>query len=614
MASTANISVDVVENATEGKPTMFSMLKDTHKELKKIDLQRESLKDEIANLYDAISRAQSTYWINQSKAFETFVAEGGVNNFEQWRSKFARQESAEAKKVAENQAELRSQIAHHHNSIAQLDGEYWAKWHACMHYIAEVPAKKPSPQHLEPAEVPGLSVSQHQSSTVVATAASSPPRSGPSRIATSPGAPPIPYQSQHHSKTISETQEQPDQQYSSRASRAFSGVMDVTPGQVYQAYYQHPSSVERGWYMALALPFQGDAWAKDINLDFAMDMMDLQDGFPDCYVPQVEKIYHTGANGIVTTTEAISSLKGWAPGYEDGGPRVKERRFLFLFFDDRKPAKLRIPAKPGQKMTFTKSALSNMPIDWVAASDLRPADIKVEGSVRGRKTAEKFKKMMESLASLEKGVEGGMACDASRLSADTSIFSHDDLSRSLSRPPAHEDGQTDERKADLKKSATEAIKMSHIVQDDLANSTRFAHEANTMDIDEDYASTSSTHHNQAVKDDPNKFDEGVGMDYDLMDYDLEGAKVSSQLPPLRGPSLGGPSHERLPSFSEIFGARPLLLSQRSPTLSNSAGSFHHEERFASIDSGWHSQGGGSSASDEPRIFGGHGSFRLGMEP
>lgn len=220
-----------------------------------------------------------------------------------------------------------------------------------------------------------------------------------------------------------ESQRSPSQRSPSLpAYPGFPGLTDVIPGEVYQIYYDHDLQSQRGWYLGTPLPWNGDSWDDKINLAFSMSNMDLRDGFPECYIPFVTttaKSIGEGSDSTRTSTPAaesegdqeeettITGLADWAPGFEHGGPRVLERSFLFLFFDDRKPRHLMIPKRAGEKMHMTKAGLSRVPIDWVKAQDVRTMDDKVDGPLRGTKTGRSFTKMMELFNQIKTKEQGG---------------------------------------------------------------------------------------------------------------------------------------------------------------------------------------------------------------
>lgn len=658
---------DAPKNASEGKPpTLFAMLRNTHRELKAIDQRRDALHDEVNNLNTASAQATSEYWVNQSKAFEKFVAKGGANIFEQWRARFATNESAEAKKVAQRQAEMRAEIKHLQEEIARLDSEYWAKWQACMDVLSDTPGKKPPPRSPGPSRQPEAQLERRHDQSLATAAASSPQqptleRHGSSSAAKAspsqqPVVPATPLNTKSPSPPPAATgylagrQAQAEQPLPVPAASRWHGVTDAVPGQIYQAYYEHPSSTERGWYMGTPLPWDGSDWAKDINLDFSMSQMDLEDGFPECYAPGITTVEREDGNGNVVPNEIITSLSDWTPGFEDGGPRVRERRFLFLWFDDRKPGKLKIPkaVKPGQKMEFTKSALASMPIDWVSAKNLRHLNVKVDGSVRGRKTADKFTKMMDRLTSPRQNGADEMDYEAegdvTGLSANTTGFSHEsssampELGRGSGTQMMPEAPMVPESQAYDSEQYAAALRGGFTAQHDEempdsdastvgatpVNKRRVQNDRDDfhlsspaddddkmdIDVDDDYAGTHIPQRAAAAGGDhaDDKFDEGVGMDYDLEELAKlpgQAAAAAPRLPPIQPSSPAAP---RLPSLREVFGDGVLAPSRRwsggySPT-SAWAGRAYSPERLTSADSGWLSQGGATAEGGKMQIGGG----------
>lgn len=178
-------------------------------------------------------------------------------------------------------------------------------------------------------------------------------------------------------------------------------VTDPTPGQLYQAYYHSPKAKERGWYMGTVLPWKSSDWAYETMIDFSMQDMDLLSDWPDCCEPGFQSKTMLVDGKLVEANE-LTCIKKWLPGFEDGGPRVMDRKFLFLFFEDR-PNRLGClnidPTEPLKPIKFGPSAGEPVPIDWVEARNLR-ANNDDENVVWGSFTAEKYRNKLDSVARL----------------------------------------------------------------------------------------------------------------------------------------------------------------------------------------------------------------------
>lgn len=178
-------------------------------------------------------------------------------------------------------------------------------------------------------------------------------------------------------------------------------VTDPTPGQLYQAYYHSPKAKERGWYMGTVLPWKSSDWAYETMINFSMQDMDLLPDWPDCCEPGVQ-IKTMLVGGKLVEAKELTCIKKWRPGFEDGGPRVMDRKFLFLFFEDR-PNRLGClnidPTEPLKLIKFGPSAGEPVPIDWVEAKNLRTNNDD-DNVVWGSFTAEKYRNKLDSVARL----------------------------------------------------------------------------------------------------------------------------------------------------------------------------------------------------------------------
>lgn len=386
-------------------PSLCMLLRDARKELKSIDEKREALQNQIKATWAAISEAQSAYWAQESTAFDEHVRRsGGEKSFTDWRSKFARKEARRAQDVAKRQRQLRSQIGRSEQELSVLDAQYWQKWTACLEAMSDAPSKKTPSREAKSSNPSGPSGIRK----VRDRAAAASPRQAKSKASLQRAlahastslakvSPTITPTSQKQSRTAS-----PAQAPKSLGASLPLSTSNPVPGQVYQAYYDDKSSSEKGWYFGTPLPWDGDEWKNEIKLDFSMRQMDLKEGFPDCYIAKTLSYDSEDSDGANVSVETITGIKDWAPGFEDGGPREKERRVLFLFFDDRnkRPGKLNIPKRTASTIKFSKADLKTLPIDWVSTKDLRPAEVNDETMIRGRATAGKFKRFMDKVRAI----------------------------------------------------------------------------------------------------------------------------------------------------------------------------------------------------------------------
>lgn len=178
-------------------------------------------------------------------------------------------------------------------------------------------------------------------------------------------------------------------------------VTNPIPGQLYQAYYHSPKAKERGWYMGTVLPWKSSDWAYETMIDFSMQDMDLLSDWPDCCQPGL-KTKTMLVDGKLVEAKELTCIEEWRPGFEDGGPRVVDRKFLFLFFEDR-PNRLGCldidPTQPMKLIKFGPSAGEPVPIDWVEAKNLR-LNNDDDNVVWGSFTAEKYRNKLDSVARL----------------------------------------------------------------------------------------------------------------------------------------------------------------------------------------------------------------------
>lgn len=153
--------------------------------------------------------------------------------------------------------------------------------------------------------------------------------------------------------------------------------------------------------MGTVLPWKSSDWAEETMIDFSMRDMDLTTDWPDCCQPGFETKAML-VNGSFQEVRELTCIKRWMPGFEDGGPRVMERKFLFLFFEDR-PKRLGClnidPTQPMSLIQFNPMAGEPVPIDWVDAKHLR-LNTDDARPVWGSLTAEKYRNKLDHVARL----------------------------------------------------------------------------------------------------------------------------------------------------------------------------------------------------------------------
>jgi hypothetical protein len=103
-------------------------------------------------------------------------------------------------------------------------------------------------------------------------------------------------------------------------SAKYKGVTDPVAGDLYSGYWgpSHKSYALMilGWDDQKVCGLQGNLY----NHGFFKPQKNGKVVVPKCY----------------TLTQNKKAIAGWAAGYEDGGPRVQQRQFPVLWFDERK--------------------------------------------------------------------------------------------------------------------------------------------------------------------------------------------------------------------------------------------------------------------------------------
>ncbi|KAI7783335.1 hypothetical protein LA080_011894 [Diaporthe eres] len=102
---------------------------------------------------------------------------------------------------------------------------------------------------------------------------------------------------------------------------SFEGVIDPVVGEIYHAWWD---AEPRSWYLVVILPYLGDGDWKEVGLTGNLFTSGLRKEIPNCF--KVVK---------VTTDSGKEALRlTWAEGYQDGGPKVRARKFPCLFLHD----------------------------------------------------------------------------------------------------------------------------------------------------------------------------------------------------------------------------------------------------------------------------------------
>lgn len=156
-------------------------------------------------------------------------------------------------------------------------------------------------------------------------------------------------------------------------------IVNPVPGQIYQAWWEDQDDAETGWYFTTPLPLPPKDLAEIgmVGHLFRSHLCSEGAKLPECY-------------------EKSGPLLTWAKDFEDGGPRVTERRVPLLFLT---PG-LNIPP-PGQEF--------NLPSEmgllaWMGVRRLRHESFKDPEDLQSRRTAarggavvEAFKARLEAL-------------------------------------------------------------------------------------------------------------------------------------------------------------------------------------------------------------------------
>lgn len=101
----------------------------------------------------------------------------------------------------------------------------------------------------------------------------------------------------------------------------FEGVIDPVAGEIYHAWWDGDT---RSWYLAVILPYSGEGDWTEVGITGNLFTSGLREEIPNCF--KVAK---------VATDAGQDALRlSWAKGYQDGGSKVRARKFPCLFLHD----------------------------------------------------------------------------------------------------------------------------------------------------------------------------------------------------------------------------------------------------------------------------------------
>lgn len=512
---------------------LAATLKTSREELQILRDQRDSLCNKIRSSVGRLNEPEQKYWASDSKAVQQYCASHGNSerHFDQWRVKYAKERSLDVQKRMEEQRAIREQMRKYEEDLDKVNVRIWDKIQSINDNVAAAPLEFPKTPHEVTAKQPSRQMQRQtraaraarRSSAATAAAADASRSARGPRYHRSPASPAtsidlVPRQRKKKQPVKPVTRPDPS---------SFQGVANAVPRRFYQAYY--PSSGnDEGWYMGYTLPWDGDQWSEDIALQFSMRQIDLKTDWPKCYIPETTEVRKEDEDGNIVTDTIITGIKGWAPGFEDGGPHVKERVFLFLYLDDaqRSSAKLRVPKKAGMKIKFTKAEIAsgNVPIDWAPAAYLRPVGADVGSIVKGRQTARKFEQMLRDMDTMNRQ-DLDSSAQYSQIGSDDvdngrGSWDEDEKACLI---PHQRDSHRDVNLGSENGAANMAGREIHVDQDsqaDVSLQPRLSHDTALGEHDEeDLAKTPvispSLRRLSSIRGDDSHSDEGVIMDYDL---------------------------------------------------------------------------------------------------
>lgn len=150
---------------------------------------------------------------------------------------------------------------------------------------------------------------------------------------------------------------------------AFQGITHPKYGEVYQACYMQESGAW-AWYLVAVLP--RDSWHHlGISGRLPTTQLARSEGKKRTRVPSCYE-HHEARGKLKRTCPGSVKIRGWAPGYEDGGARVKDRKFPVLFLEQ----ELQIPHYWHMPFELPPTEV----LAWVKARHLRPRNFQHKDS------------------------------------------------------------------------------------------------------------------------------------------------------------------------------------------------------------------------------------------
>lgn len=101
----------------------------------------------------------------------------------------------------------------------------------------------------------------------------------------------------------------------------FEGVINPVVGEIYHTWWDGET---RSWYLAVILPYLGDGDWTELGITGNLFTSGLRNEIPNCF--NVAK--------VATDAGQDAFRLSWAKGYQDGGSKVRARKFPCLFLHD----------------------------------------------------------------------------------------------------------------------------------------------------------------------------------------------------------------------------------------------------------------------------------------
>ncbi|POS72119.1 hypothetical protein DHEL01_v209484 [Diaporthe helianthi] len=403
--------------------------------MKAIGQKRERLRTESMA---EVRSVENQYWKDSQTRLDKVVSDDPTGSIRRWARTFA---------LAEKQC-LDDALAGHtkQDELVAADREFWGVWREQLDFMCDMPPSMPPPSGskkrkasdsaqaesssavklqskpflklatpaFEAADAQGHSLMSPTMQAPKPSATQQPPPSpfgapSPISLASSPGpsilpasgvfsTPQLPASNKRRKTAAAEPQAKPSftpisspspfpqtlpaqQQQAavitteSQADSDFQGVMHLVVGEIYQAYYK--DGTHEGWWMCTPLPW--DDWGQEIGIDMDFTRADMWRDHP-------RGQYKTGKG------RRKKAILGWKGRFQDGGTKVTQRVFPVLFFDDEpgSPGDLRF-LSPQEIYVFPEKAMEALPIEWVAAENIRMLGTNVGQAVSGMNAAQRYR-------------------------------------------------------------------------------------------------------------------------------------------------------------------------------------------------------------------------------